>query len=56
VPQLHVEGKYRLGKWVSTQRKNRNEMSAERKARLNKLGFVWRAELKGAPEADSTDS
>jgi Helicase associated domain len=53
VPQLHVEGNYRLGKWVSMQRKDRKIMSAERKARLNKIGFVWRADLKDtAPEAD----
>ena len=54
VPQFHVEEKYRLGKWVSTQRKNRKMkiMSAERVARLNKIGFVWRADLKDtAPEA-----
>lgn len=53
VPQLHVEGNYRLGNWVSTQRKDRKIMSAERFARLSKMGFVWRGDLKGtAPEAD----
>ena len=41
VPIFHSEGNYRLGWWVSTQRKNRKEMSTERKARLNKIGFVW---------------
>jgi hypothetical protein len=52
VPQSHVEGEYRLGRWVSTQRDNRMVMSAERMARLNKIGFVWRADLKDtAPEA-----
>jgi Helicase associated domain len=58
VPQFHIEGKYRLGKWVATQRENRKIMSAERKARLTKIGFVWRAELKGtAAEAGyQTDS
>ena len=25
VPQFHFEGKYRLGRWVSTQRENRND-------------------------------
>jgi hypothetical protein len=45
VPQFHVEGKYRLGKWVATQRQNSKTMSVERKARLNKIGFVWRADL-----------
>jgi hypothetical protein len=52
VPQLHVEGKYRLGRWVSTQRASRKIMSAERIARLDEIGFVWRAELTGTPEAD----
>ena len=52
VPQLHVEGEYELGRWVSMQRGNRKIMSAERMARLNEIGFVWRAELKDtAPEA-----
>jgi hypothetical protein len=46
VPHFHVEGKYRLGRWVSTQRAKRNVMSAERMARLNTIGFVWRAELR----------
>ena len=32
---------YRLGQWVCVQRQRRNEMSAERKARLDALGFVW---------------
>ena len=43
VPILHNEGKIRLGWWVSTQRVRRPELSAERKARLNKIGFVWNA-------------
>jgi Helicase associated domain len=47
VPIFHREGTYRLGSWVSTQRRNRNELPAERKARLNKIGFVWK-EVKGA--------
>ena len=43
VPTLHSEGDHRLGWWVSTQRRNRKDLSAERKARLNKIGFVWNA-------------
>jgi Helicase associated domain len=31
-----------LAYWVTTQRRNRWEMSAERRARLNKIGFAWR--------------
>ena len=45
VPIFHCEGNYRLGSWVSTQRKNRKEMSAKRKARLNKIGFVWKENI-----------
>jgi hypothetical protein len=41
VPTFHKEGDLKLGYWVATQRRNRKEMSAERRARLNKLGFVW---------------
>jgi hypothetical protein len=41
VPALHREGKYKLGYWVSTRRKYKKDMSAERRARLNKIGFVW---------------
>jgi hypothetical protein len=43
VPIFHKEGKYRLGYWVSTQRRKRKIMSAERRARLNKISFVWNA-------------
>jgi Helicase associated domain len=32
---------FRLGRWVIKTRTKRNEMSAERKARLDALGFVW---------------
>jgi len=46
MPQLHVEGTYRLGNWVSMQRKNREITSAERITRLNKIGFLWCAEIK----------
>jgi hypothetical protein len=42
VPIFHDEGKIRLGWWVSTQRARRDKLSAERKARLNKIGFVWK--------------
>jgi hypothetical protein len=32
---------YPLGKWVSLQRKNQNELSEEQKARLDALRFEW---------------
>jgi Helicase associated domain len=43
VPIAFKEGDLKLGWWVATQRRNRKEMSTERRARLNKIGFVWHA-------------
>jgi Helicase associated domain len=45
VPTFHKEGDLKLGYWVATQRKHKNEMPAKRKARLNEIGFVWRVEM-----------
>ncbi len=42
VPTFHKEGDLKLGYWVVTQRRNKREMSVERRARLNKVGFLWR--------------
>jgi hypothetical protein len=47
VPTFHEEGNLKLGWWVATQRRNWKEMSAERRKRLNKIGFVWNAPLRG---------
>jgi hypothetical protein len=41
VVTFHREGDLKLGHWVATQRRNKKRMSACRRARLNKLGFVW---------------
>jgi superfamily II DNA or RNA helicase len=43
VPKSHVEDGYKLGLWVQIQRRRmkRNEMTEERKQRLNELHFVW---------------
>ena len=38
---LYNDGNCKLGWWVSTQRRNKNKLSVERGARLNKIGFVW---------------
>ena len=37
----HVEGGYELGQWVSVQRYRKDLLSAERKRRLDGIGFVW---------------
>jgi hypothetical protein len=41
VPQRHIEGTFKLGFWVSNQRANQNRMTAERRQRLDAIGFVW---------------
>jgi glutathione S-transferase len=40
---VYKENDLKLGWWVATQRRNRKEMSAERRGRLDKIGFVWHA-------------
>ena len=42
VPRGHAEGKFKLGTWVANQRNRKEELSAERKRRLNAIGFIWR--------------
>jgi hypothetical protein len=42
VPSIRKEENHNLGYWVSTQRRNQKQMSAERKARLNKIKFAWK--------------
>ena len=37
----HKEAGLNLGHWVMTQRSRRDRLSAERIARLDKLGFIW---------------
>jgi hypothetical protein len=34
-------GKYNLGAWVITQRYCKDDLSLERKKRLDRIGFVW---------------
>ena len=47
VPIFHNEGRFRLGWWVSSLRARQKKLSGERKARLNKIGFVWKADKGG---------
>jgi Helicase associated domain len=42
VPIQHREGNFRLGSWVSVQRRRKNKMSAKRRARLKQIGFEWK--------------
>ena len=43
VPLKHLEGTFRLGGWVNAQRNKKNAISAERRQRLDELGFIWNA-------------
>ena len=41
MPRFHLEGNYKLGQWVAVQRYSKDSLAAERKTRLNQLGFMW---------------
>jgi hypothetical protein len=45
VPRGKNEGAFRLGDWVSYQRNCKDTMSAERRQRLDKIGFIWRGKF-----------
>ena len=47
VPTFHRENGFKLGWWVATQRRNKKEISKERRFRLNRVGFVWAVPLMG---------
>jgi Helicase associated domain len=49
VPIQYCEGNFKLGYWISAQRRKRTELSAMRKRRLNKIGFVWRESKRYRP-------
>ena len=42
VPTDHRENGLKLGWWVATVRRNKKEISKERRTRLKKVRFVWR--------------
>ena len=42
VPIGHFEAGLNLGNWVKVQRRNREQLSPERRERLESVGFVWR--------------
>jgi hypothetical protein len=41
VPAPHVENGYRLGSWVSLQRKYKDKLTEDQKQRLDEIGFDW---------------
>ena len=41
VPWRHIEGKFKLGQWVTLQRKAKDKMLSKYRKRLNAIGFVW---------------
>jgi helicase associated protein len=43
----HVDDGINLGYWVSVQRREKSKMRRDRKRRLDKIGFVWRAGSRG---------
>jgi superfamily II DNA or RNA helicase len=44
VPAQHVEGDFKLGRWVNKQRSRRTSLSSDRRQRLNTVaGWVWSA-------------
>jgi hypothetical protein len=44
VPVDHVEGMLNLGKWVGHQRSKQDTMLADRRKRLDDIGFVWKVQ------------
>jgi hypothetical protein len=41
VPVAHFEGNFNLGSWVSRQRGNKDNISPQRRTRLDAISFIW---------------
>jgi superfamily II DNA or RNA helicase len=41
VPNNHVENSFKLGKWVSQQRRDKSKLSDEQRTKLSRLGYEW---------------
>jgi superfamily II DNA or RNA helicase len=41
VPYRHLEGEYPLGRWVQSQRQNRESLAFDRVILLDAIGFIW---------------
>src|SRR6185369_13750140 len=41
VRKSHLEGTFKLGQWVGVQRLSKDIIAANRKRRLDAIGFVW---------------
>jgi Helicase associated domain len=54
VPFGHIENSFRLGRWVSYQRKIKTRTSPELIQRLDELGFVWNSNRTLAAKIDSS--
>ncbi|MEK7818783.1 MAG: helicase associated domain-containing protein, partial [Bacteroidota bacterium] len=46
VPKRYKYDDFKLGSWVSEQRKKNQRMSKERREKLDKIGFIWDARKK----------
>jgi hypothetical protein len=44
VPAPHIEGTFKLGRWVRNQRASKDKLPADRRKRLDEIDFIWRVE------------
>jgi hypothetical protein len=55
VPAKYREATFRLGQWVGVQRSTKGAMLAERRQRLDEIGFVWRGKSGSSPKHRTSD-